>query len=127
MRRGVPYLCVGVRELVGIVGPFVVPGRTACQRCVDLRQGQVDRCWPTLVDSAGARPARVACCPASLAAVTAGYAAQEVALWASGHLPVSCDHVVEIPHGLGTVQTVGYPPHPECGCGWVAEHDTMSA
>ena len=116
-----------LRELVGVVGPFVVPGRTACQRCVDLSRAQIDRCWPTLVASIGAKPATSTCCPPSLVAVTAGYAAQEVALWASGCMPVSCDHVVEIPHGLGSVDTIAYPPHPECGCGWVAPHDTMSA
>jgi hypothetical protein len=60
-------------------------------------------------------------------AITGGYAAQEVTLWASGARPVSCDGVVEIPHGLGAVQTVAYQPHPHCGCGWLAGHDTMSA
>jgi hypothetical protein len=50
-----------------------------------------------------------------------------VALWTSGARPVSWNRVVEIPHGLGEVSTFSCPPHPECGCGWLAEHDTMSA
>lgn len=127
MRLGVPFLCVGVRELVGLVGPFVVPGRTACLRCVDLSRSQVDPCWTTLVDSAQTTPAKTHSCPPSLVAMTAGYAAQEVVLWASGALPVCCDNVVEIPHGLGTVQTVGFQQHPHCGCGWGTEHETMGA
>lgn len=127
MRSGTPFLCVAIRELVGLVGPFVVPGRTACLRCVDLSRGHFDRCWRSLVENATDSPAAIAVCPPSLAAVVAGYAAQEVALWASGALPVSCDSVVELPHGLGEVQTVSYPPHPQCGCGWRAGHETMSA
>jgi hypothetical protein len=127
MRRGVPFLCVGMRELVGLVGPFVVPGRTACLRCVDLFRSQLDPCWLTLVDSIHANPAAARCGPPSLVTLTGGYATQEIAIWASGALPVSCDHVVEIPHGLGQVQTVGYQPHPECGCGWQSEQETMTA
>lgn len=127
MRSGAPFLCVSLRELVGLVGPFVVPGRTACMRCVDLSRADLDACWRTIVQTANATPPATAACPPSLAAITAGYAAQEIALFASGALPVSCDHVVEIPHGLGEVQTVGYPPHPQCGCGWQIGHETMSA
>ncbi|MEJ7630423.1 MAG: hypothetical protein WKF54_12600 [Nocardioidaceae bacterium] len=127
MRRGVPFLCVGLRELVGLVGPFVVPGRTACVRCVDLARSQLDPCCATLVESAQANPAPSPCGPASLVAVTAGYAAQEVAMWASGLVPLSCDHVIELPHGLGEVQTVLFEPHPECGCGWQSGQATMSA
>lgn len=127
MRWGAPFLCVSIRELVGLVGPFVVPGRTACLRCVDLSRADLDSCWRTIVQTANATPPAAASCPPSLVATTAGYAAQEVALWASGALPASCDHVVEIPHGLGEVQTVGYPPHPQCGCGWQTGHETMSA
>lgn len=127
MRRGVPFLPTGLRELVGFVGPFVVPGRTACLRCVDLSRAEFDPCWPTLVESLRVTPVRAPSCPPSLAAVTAGYAAAEAALWASGARPVSWDAVVEIPHGLGEVQTVAFPPHPRCGCGWRAGPETMGA
>jgi len=127
LRRGVPFLCVGIRELVGLVGPFVVPGRTACLRCVDLARAQLDPCWRNLVDSMQTSPAAEPCRAPSLVATVAGYAAQEIAMWATGTLPVSCDHVVEIPHGLGEVQTVGYQPHPQCGCGWQSGQETMTA
>jgi hypothetical protein len=127
MRRGVPFLCVGIRELVGLVGPFVVPGRTACLRCVDLSRAHHDRCWRTVVDSMQANPAAEPCRTPSLVATISGYAVQEVSMWAIGALPVSCDHQVEIPHGLGPVQTVAYPPHPQCGCGWQTARETMTA
>lgn len=127
MRRGLPYLCVGLRELVGVVGPFVLPGRNACLRCIDLSRAHRDPCWPTLVTSATATPPSVPAEPAALLATTAGYAAQEIAVWASGGLPVTSDHVVEIPYGLGEIVTVGYEPHPDCGCGWGTYGGTMTA
>jgi hypothetical protein len=127
LRRGVPYLCVGIRELVGLVGPFVVPGRTACLRCVDLSRAHTDPCWRTLVDAIQANPAAEPCRTPSLVATIAGYAVQEVVTWASGAIPVSCDNVVEVPLGLGLVQTVCYPLHPQCGCGWQSGRETMSA
>jgi bacteriocin biosynthesis cyclodehydratase domain-containing protein len=127
LRRGVPFLCVGLRELVGLVGPFVVPGRTACLRCVDLGRAERDPSWRILVESLQRAAASEPSATASLVATVAGYAAQEIALWASGAQPVSCDHVVEIPHGLGEVQTVGYQPHPQCGCSWQSGQGTMGA
>ena len=127
MRAGSPYLCVGIRELVGLVGPFVVPGSTACLRCVDLSRADLDSCWRTVIAAADDSSVAAPTYPPSLLAAVAGYAAQEVALWASGALPVSCDNVVEFPYGLGEVQAVAYPPHPQCGCGWRAGRETMSA
>jgi hypothetical protein len=127
LRIGVPFLCVGLRELVGLVGPFVVPGRTCCLRCVDLARAHLDPCWPMVVESLHdptlARPSG----SPSLIALTAACAAQDVIVWASGGVPNTCDHVVEIPHGLGPVETVAYQPHPQCGCGWRAGRETMSA
>lgn len=127
MRRALPFLCVSLRDLVGVVGPFVVPGRTACLRCVDLSRGERDPCWPTLLAAAEVQRGSTTALSPALAALTGAYAASEIALWASGYLPVSCDAVVEIPHGIGRIQTVGYPPHPACGCGWPDARETMTA
>jgi molybdopterin/thiamine biosynthesis adenylyltransferase len=33
IRTGVPYSCAGYLDTMGIVGPLVVPGRTACLEC----------------------------------------------------------------------------------------------
>jgi hypothetical protein len=125
LRRGVPFLCVGLRELVGVVGPFVVPGRTCCLRCVDLTRAHRDPCWPAVVDALQESPQPSG--SPSLIAVTAACAAQDVVVWASGAVPNSCEHVVEIPHGLGPIDTVPYQPHPQCGCGWVDARETMTA
>jgi bacteriocin biosynthesis cyclodehydratase domain-containing protein len=127
MRRDIPFLCVSLRDLVGVIGPFVVPGRTACLRCVDRSRSHHDRSWPTVIASVEAAPLRVPAVSPALAAMTGGYAASELTLWATGYVPTCRDAVVELPHGLGPVQTVSYPLDPECGCGWELGRATMSA
>ena len=102
LRRGVPFLCVGIRELVGLVGPFVVPGRTACLRCVDLSRVAPR---PVLADAGRLDPGQ----PGRRAPVARRLSSRpsratpprRSSMWASGALPISCDHLVEIPHGFG--------------------------
>ena len=40
-RHGTPYVLVRLTEGRAVVGPFVVPGRTACLRCVEDRKSVV--------------------------------------------------------------------------------------
>src|SRR5262249_32292812 len=46
MRDRVPHLVVSASEAIGIVGPLVMPGRTACLRCLDLLRADHDPAWP---------------------------------------------------------------------------------
>jgi bacteriocin biosynthesis cyclodehydratase domain-containing protein len=127
MHVGVPHLWAYVRDLVGVIGPFVVPGATACLRCVDAARASHDSAWPTLLQSAEASPQPVPPCDAVLATLVAAWAAQEVALWASDIRPQTYGRVIEVPQGWGPAETVQYEPHPACGCGWPLRHDTMGA
>ncbi len=43
-----PHLVVGVCETGGAVGPLVVPGRSACLRCLDLSRTDRDPAWPVV-------------------------------------------------------------------------------
>jgi len=52
VRDGIPHLVVGVRETVGVVGPFVIPGSTACLHCLDLHRTDLDPGWPALLAQA---------------------------------------------------------------------------
>src|ERR1043165_2502573 len=45
---GVPHLSVRVREGIGIVGPFVGPGRSSCLGCADLHRADLDHAWPSI-------------------------------------------------------------------------------
>lgn len=46
MREQTPYVVVRLTEGRAVVGPFVVPGRTACLRCVDAHHTDADHEWP---------------------------------------------------------------------------------
>ncbi len=127
MHRSVPHLWVCVRELVGVVGPFVVPGQTCCLRCIDESRADLDAAWPTLVASSVAKPLPVPACDPLLAALVAAHALHDVGLWASGLRPLSWGRVIEVPQGIGLLRSEDFAPHPRCGCGWPQWHDTMGA
>jgi bacteriocin biosynthesis cyclodehydratase domain-containing protein len=127
MHAGLPHVWAYMRDLVGVIGPFVVPGRTACLRCVDAARTEADPAWPTLLQSAAAKPLRVAACDDVHAALVAAWATSEVALWASDVRPQTCGRVVEVPMGCGPADAVIFEPHPACGCGWPAWRDTIGA
>ena len=46
--RGLAHLAVRLRDGVGVVGPLVYPGRTACLGCLDLTRGDLDPRWPAV-------------------------------------------------------------------------------
>lgn len=49
LRLRLPHLAVSVREAIGIVGPLVLPGVTACLRCLDLARAERDPAWPLIL------------------------------------------------------------------------------
>ncbi len=127
MRSGQVHLWVFVRELVGVVGPYVSPGCLPCLRCVDAARAELDPAWPTLLEAAAARPLVVPACDPALSCLVGAWAAHEVAVWATGARPQSWGAVIEVPHGFGPVETITFEPHPRCGCGWASWQDTMGA
>lgn len=125
MHESVPHLWVHVRDLVGVVGPLVLPGRSACLRCIDLARSERDGVWSTLVTAATVHTGDGDPCDPMLATVVAAWALNEVAVLAGGRRAQSYGSVVEIPLGLGPVTTTEYAVHPECGCGWSVSRDTI--
>ena len=116
---GVPALVVRVCDDLGLVGPLVLPGRTACQHCLDLHRIDQDPFFSTLhaqlgqlVGSAG---------PATLQA-TAALAVEQAllgldALVAPAQPPPTLDAVLELDLRRGRLRRRPWSPHPECGCG----------
>ncbi|HET7172985.1 MAG TPA: hypothetical protein VFI30_01740 [Nocardioidaceae bacterium] len=127
LRHGVTHLWARVRECVGLVGPFVVPGRTPCLRCVDASLHDRDPAWHTLLLSAEARPMTTPACHPLLAETVAALAAQDAAAWAWGLRPQSWCRVLELPLGFGELGVQEFEPHPHCGCGWSAWRETIGA
>ena len=81
LRDRVPHLAASADEAIGVIGPLVRPGRSACLRCVDLRKADADPQWPKIVAQATFARVRPQACDTVLAAMAAALAcAQALAL-----------------------------------------------
>ncbi|MEV4615447.1 ThiF family adenylyltransferase [Kitasatospora sp. NPDC049258] len=121
MRAGRPHLYVGVLEHLGVVGPLVVPGASACGSCATLTRTDEDEAWPRLLAQLaddGPGRARSPACDSALATAVAGLAALHVELYLDGVLPPSVDGWCEISAADGMVRRLRLPGHPDCGCRW---------
>lgn len=124
VRDGIPHLVVRLVEGWATVGPFVVPGRTACLRCIDAYRTEEDPAWPLLVEQYSHATAsdRVDGVPepvdAALAAIAVGWAARDVATYVEGGHPASLSSTVRLAPLLTGIERSQWPPHPHCGCGW---------
>jgi len=119
VRDRVPHLAASAAEAIGVVGPLVVPGRSACLRCLDLARSDRDAAWPLiLAQLAGPQPDPLACDALLATAVAAQAAAQALAF---------VDRPAEAgPAVNGTLELVlpdwqwrrrTWPPHHACHCG----------
>lgn len=103
LARDLPHLPLTVDSVGLTVGPLVIPGVTACTRCLDLHRTEADSAWPT-----AATQLRITRAPAATAALTA--VAASLALFTLR--PGAPGWRVE----PGRVGEVRVAPHPECGC-----------
>ena len=124
-RATVPHLLVRARESTGTVGPFVLPGRTACVRCTDLHRSDRDPGWPALLAQLTAsQPAPETVLAAQLAALAAAQVLHRLA----GGEPATLGHTIEVRLAGGLASTREWPPHPYCGCRWpdqIADTDDL--
>jgi bacteriocin biosynthesis cyclodehydratase domain-containing protein len=124
VRDAVPHLVVRLVEGRAVIGPFVVPGRTACLRCLDAYRTEDDPAWPLLVEqyARATRSDRSDGIPepvdAALAAVAVGWAVRELEAYAEGGQPASWSSTVTVSADLREVTTRRWPAHPHCGCAW---------
>ena len=121
IRDRVPHLVVYADEAVGVVGPLVVPGRSACMRCVDLSKAARDPAWPRILAQAGGisgGPAATQACDTVLAAATAALAtAQALTFIDRAGEPAAANGTLEVVLPQWQWQRRGWPPHPACTCG----------
>jgi bacteriocin biosynthesis cyclodehydratase domain-containing protein len=118
-RARVPHLAVMAGEAIGVVGPLVVPGRTACLLCLDYVRAGNDPAWPLILAQIGHKGPEPPACDAVLAtAVAAQAAAQALTAIEKGPLATAAVN--------GTLELVlpdwrwrrrTWPAHPDCPCG----------
>ena len=121
-RDRVPHLVADADEAIGVVGPLVVPGRSACARCVDLSKAGRDPAWPRILaqagDGDGGRALRAA--DSALAAATAALAAGQALLFTDQPgetVPAALGATLEVVLPDWQWQRRGWPAHPACPCG----------
>jgi bacteriocin biosynthesis cyclodehydratase domain-containing protein len=123
-RAGTPYLLVRLTEGRAVVGPFVVPGRTACLRCIDAHHTDADPAWPLLVrqyaaaashDRADGAPEPV---DPLLAALALAWAARDLTSYVDGHRPSTWSATVTLHPRLDELETRTWLRHPACSCTW---------
>ncbi|GAB2453207.1 ThiF family adenylyltransferase [Xylanimonas ulmi] len=114
MGEGVAHLTVTVREADVVVGPFVLPGVTACARCADLHRADEDPAWPAL--AAQLRQVSEPPQETALAAGAAAVASAQVLAHLDGIRPASAGSLVELalPQVLPLARELR--PHRRCGC-----------
>jgi bacteriocin biosynthesis cyclodehydratase domain-containing protein len=129
-RAGTAHLLVRLVEGDAVVGPLVVPGRTACLRCVDAHRVDADPPWPLLVHQYARATAHDRADGAAepvdplLAAVALAWAARDLATYVDGGRPSCWSATVRLDPTLTDIETRSWWRHPGCGCGWA---DTMEA
>jgi bacteriocin biosynthesis cyclodehydratase domain-containing protein len=119
VRLGRPHLAVLATEAIGVVGPLVRPGSTACLRCLDLARTARDPAWPLLLAQVVGRDADPSSSDPILESAVATQAAA-VALAVADRAPLALAAV------NGTLELVlpawqwrrrSWRPHPDCACG----------
>ena len=116
VHEGAPHLLVSVGASAR-VGPFVLPGQTACLRCVDAHSPDPRR--PIVLEQAAAAARAAGDVPVdpTLAALALAWAVRDLTRYVEGDRPATWSAVVEIDHAMPAVHTA-WARHPHCGCAW---------
>jgi bacteriocin biosynthesis cyclodehydratase domain-containing protein len=117
VRDRVPHLAVRADEAIGVIGPLVRPGGSACLRCVDLRKADADPAWPKILAQATFARAQPQACDTVLAAMAATLAcAQALALIDRCAEPVTVNGTLEVVLPDWQWRRRTWAPHPACVC-----------
>ena len=120
LRFARPHLTVTASEGIGVVGPLVRPGSTACLRCLDLTRAERDPAWPLVLAQLSCRSVDPpACDPVLAAAVTAQAAAIVVAFadGGGGLAQAAANGTLELVAPGWQWRRRSWRPHPACCCG----------
>lgn len=99
----------------------MIPGASACGRCLAMTRTDQDAAWPRLLAQLTAdvrAKAPEPACDGAVAAAVAGLAGLHALLLLDGGRPPSVDGWCEVSAVDGMVRRLRLPPHTECGCFW---------
>jgi bacteriocin biosynthesis cyclodehydratase domain-containing protein len=125
---GTPHLYAGVVEATGVVGPLVLPGGTACARCLDLERADRDPAWPRMVAQwRSGRQSRVPACDLGVASAVAGLTAAHALAYLDGELPASTGARWETSLPALDWRSERIAPHTDCTCGAAGRREGVRA
>jgi hypothetical protein len=118
VREGAPYLLVTCGAAARI-GPLVVPGETACLRCVDAHLAESDPRRPLVVEQAARAALGSDAAPVdpTLETLALVWAVRDLARYAEGDRPATWSATVDVDHAGPAVRRE-WERHPHCGCAW---------
>jgi bacteriocin biosynthesis cyclodehydratase domain-containing protein len=119
MRGHIPHLSAAADEAIGIVGPLVIPGRTACLSCLDLTRADRDPAWPLILAQLDGRQPDPPACDAPLAAAVAAQAAAQALAFIDREAPAGpvTDATLELVLPGWQWRRRSWPRHNGCSCG----------
>jgi hypothetical protein len=117
MRSGRPHLVVREGASGVVLGPYVVPGRTVCLRCVDAHLGERDPRRALVVEQlASTPPLRPAVPDPVQRALAVAWTVHDLAAAVDGETPSTWSATVALATLPPAVTT--YRRHLHCGCSW---------
>jgi len=118
--HAVPHLAASASEAIGVVGPLVLPGRSACLRCLDLARTERDPAWPLILAQLASQAATD---PLGCDTVLATMVAAQAAAQALAFLDQGAEAAAAVTNGTLELVLPGWQwrrrtwqPHPQCGC-----------
>jgi hypothetical protein len=122
-RLRLPHLAVDASEAIGVVGPLVLPGVTACLRCIDLAKAERDPAWPLILAQLAGHSVDPPACDPVLATTVAAQAAGQVLAFAdqASLAQVTANGTLELVCPAWQWRRRSWLPHPACICGSAAK------
>ncbi|CUR58593.1 conserved hypothetical protein [metagenome] len=121
VREERPHLLVSFSEGIVVVGPFVVPGVTACLRCVDAHLGDADPRRGLVVEQYTRLGPRLDGVPEPLdpavAQLAVAWAARDLVSFLDDEVPSTWSTTIRFGPGAHQ-QRSRWRRHPACGCAW---------
>lgn len=124
VRGDLPHLGVVVGGDRVVIGPLVLPGYSACWRCLDLRRRDRDPAWPHLLTQLISRgPGTEPLGETALATAAAGLAALQVLTQLDGVVEADAvGRTLEVSLPQGEVRRRVWRRHAGCGCARLPDH-----
>ena len=116
--NGTAHLAAWLRDGSGVVGPLVLPGRTACLSCLELHRQARDPSWLAVSAQLAGRRGRAdpACVAATAGLATAQALAALDATATGGPPPPTLEATLELDAAVGELVRRTWRPRAECSC-----------